>query len=107
MYNFLLCVHIIVVIALIGLVLMQNGKGADLSASLSGGNANTMLGNAGMVSFIVKLTAVLAALFFMTSIGLGVLTAQEVKKARSVAAMQVTATDGLAKHVSGSASGGK
>ena len=89
MYSILLCIHIVVVVALIGLVLMQNGKGADLSASLSGGNANTMLGSSGMVSFIVKITAVLAALLFVTSIGLGVLTAREVKRARGAVAVQV------------------
>ncbi len=94
MYTFLLTIHLLVAVALIGLVLMQNGKGADLSATLGGGNANTMLGNVGMVSFIIKLTAVLAAVFFATSIGLGILTARAAREAQQhkIAATATTAT---------------
>ena len=92
MFKLLLIIHVVTALILIALVLIQNGKGADLSATLGGGNANTMLGNVGMVSFIVKFTAMLGAIFFITSIGLGALTAKQAKaRVQALSAAKVTA----------------
>ena len=68
----LLIVHVLAGAAVIGLVLLQQGKGADAGASFGGGASQTVFGSAGAGSFLGKLTAGLAALFFMTSLGLAV-----------------------------------
>ena len=79
MQQIILLVHILVAIAVIALVLMQHGKGADAGAAFGSGASQTMFGSAGSLPFLVKVTAILAAIFFATSLGLGYLTAQQAK----------------------------
>lgn len=69
-----------VAIAIIALVLMQHGRGADAGASFGSGASNTMFGSAGSLPFLMKLTAVLAGIFFATSISLSYLAAHSQKK---------------------------
>lgn len=71
MQQLVLIVHLLVALAVIGLVLIQHGKGADVGASFGSGAANTMFGSVGPASFLMKMTSILAAIFFATSIGLG------------------------------------
>ncbi len=75
MQQFVLVIHVLIAVALISLVLVQHGKGADVGASFGSGAANTMFGSLGPASFLMKLTAILAAGFFATSIGLTYLVA--------------------------------
>ncbi|SDU38243.1 preprotein translocase subunit SecG [Halopseudomonas salegens] len=63
-------VHLVVAIALVGLVLMQQGKGAETGASFGSGASGTVFGSQGAATFLSRLTAVLAAVFFATSLGL-------------------------------------
>ena len=63
-------VHFITAFLIIVLVLMQQGKGAEMGASFGGGASNTVFGSTGGGTFFGKLTAVLATLFFVTSLGL-------------------------------------
>ena len=77
-----LLIHVLVAIAIIGLVLIQHGKGADMGAGFGGGASQTMFGSAGATPFIVKFIAILAAIFFITSLGLGYMTALQAKHAR-------------------------
>ncbi|MEL0223505.1 MAG: preprotein translocase subunit SecG [Gammaproteobacteria bacterium] len=77
METILLIVHVLVGASVIGLVLIQQGKGADAGASFGGGASQTVFGSAGAGSFLVKLTAGLAALFFITSLALAVLAKQK------------------------------
>lgn len=70
MLSFLFACHVFIVILLILLILLQQGKGADVGASFGSGASNTMFGSQGSMSFLSKLTGVLAALFFTTSISL-------------------------------------
>ena len=77
METILLIVHVLVGASVIGLVLIQQGKGADAGASFGGGASQTVFGSAGAGSFLVKLTAGLAALFFITSLTLAVLAKQK------------------------------
>ncbi|MGA1207959.1 MAG: preprotein translocase subunit SecG [Litorivicinaceae bacterium] len=72
METVLLIVHVLVGIAVIGLVLLQQGKGADAGASFGGGASQTVFGSAGSGGFLVKLTAGLGAAFFVTSMALAV-----------------------------------
>lgn len=72
----ILLVHVAVAVALVVLVLLQQGKGADAGAAFGGGSSQTVFGSSGGVGFMVKLTAVLAALFFVTSFALAMYAKQ-------------------------------
>jgi preprotein translocase subunit SecG len=63
-------VHFITAFLMIALILMQQGKGADMGASFGGGGSQTVFGSSGGGSFFGKLTAILAVVFFVTSLGL-------------------------------------
>lgn len=63
-------VHIVVAVVLIGLVLMQHGKGADMGAAFGTGSAGSLFGSSGSANFLSRSTAVAAALFFITSLSL-------------------------------------
>ena len=65
MFSFLLVVQVIVCICIIGLVMMQQGKGADMGAAFGSGSAGTVFGAAGGGSFLTRATAFLAAIFFI------------------------------------------
>lgn len=80
MQSLILVLHVMVAIAIIALVLMQHGRGADAGASFGNGASNTMFGSAGSLPFLMKLTAVLAGIFFATSISLSYLAAHNQKK---------------------------
>lgn len=69
MFTFILALHIIVAIALSGLILIQHGKGADAGASF--GSAGTVFGASGSANFLTRTTAILATIFFCTSLALG------------------------------------
>jgi preprotein translocase subunit SecG len=73
MENIVIIVHIIVALAIIGLVLLQQGKGAEAGASLGGGASQTVFGSQGGGNFFVKVTAILAAVFFATSFSLAII----------------------------------
>lgn len=70
-------VHILAALGLIGLVLIQHGKGADAGASFGGGASQSVFGSAGSANFLTRATAVLAAVFFVTSLVLAWMARQE------------------------------
>lgn len=72
MFTFILALHIIVAIAMIGLILIQHGKGADAGASFGAGSSGTVFGAAGTANFLTRATAVLTVIFFITSMTLAV-----------------------------------
>ncbi len=80
MYEILLVVYLIVALALIGMVLIQQGKGADMGSSFGAGASATVFGSSGAGNFMTKTTTILAAVFFVLSIVLGNLTAGQVKQ---------------------------
>ncbi|MBV53707.1 MAG: preprotein translocase subunit SecG [Coxiellaceae bacterium] len=90
MQSILLLVHVLVCVFIVALVLLQHGKGADVGAAFGSGGSNTMFGTEGSVPFLVKVTAVLAVVFYLTSIGLGHLTAVQSKKQQSTSRTDVT-----------------
>lgn len=63
-------VHLLVALAVVGLVLVQQGKGADAGASFGSGASATVFGSQGSATFLSRVTAILAATFFITSLGL-------------------------------------
>ena len=66
----LLTMHVLVAIAICGFVLLQHGKGADMGAAFGSGSSGTVFGARGSANFLSHTTAVLAAVFFVTSLGL-------------------------------------
>ena len=70
-------VHILVSLGLIGLVMIQQGKGAEAGASFGGGASQTVFGSQGSGSFLTKSTKYLAIIFFVTSISLAVIAKQK------------------------------
>ena len=66
----ILVIHVIAALAIIGLVLLQHGKGADVGAAFGGGASGSVFGATGSANFMSRATAVLAVMFFATSLGL-------------------------------------
>ena len=81
METLVLVVHILVAVVMIALILLQQGKGAEMGASFGSGASGTVFGSAGSAGFLTKLTAGLALVFFMTSLGLAVFAKQQSVKA--------------------------
>lgn len=67
-----LILHVLASLAIIGLVLIQHGKGADMGSGFGGGASNTVFGSSGAGGFLQKTTTYLAIGFFLTSFGLAV-----------------------------------
>ena len=61
-------VHVLTAVVLIGLVLMQHGKGADMGAAFGTGSAGSLFGSSGSANFLSRSTAVATAVFFITSL---------------------------------------
>lgn len=72
METLVLAIHILVALAMIGLILLQQGKGAEAGASFGGGGSATVFGASGSGNFLTRTTAVLVTIFFITSITLAV-----------------------------------
>lgn len=66
----IIVVHLLVALTVIVLVLVQHGKGADMGASFGSGASNTVFGSQGSANFLSRTTAVLVAIFFITSVSL-------------------------------------
>jgi preprotein translocase subunit SecG len=66
----ILVLHVIAALGVIGLVLLQHGKGADAGAAFGGGASGSVFGSAGSANFLSRATAIFALVFFLTSLGL-------------------------------------
>ncbi len=77
MYQTVLIFHVIAALSVIGLVLIQQGKGSDIGAAFGAGASNTVFGSQGSGGFLFKATGGFAALFFSTSLGLGYIAAKQ------------------------------
>ncbi|MDX7990208.1 preprotein translocase subunit SecG [Xenorhabdus sp. Reich] len=77
MYEALLGIFLLVGIGLIALVLLQQGKGADMGASFGAGSSATLFGSSGSGNFMTRMTAVLATLFIVISLILGNMTSNK------------------------------
>ena len=71
--------HLLVAVAVIALVLLQHGKGADMGAAFGSGSAGSLFGATGSANFLSRSTAVLATLFFLSSLGLAYFGLQQHK----------------------------
>ncbi|QBG34284.1 preprotein translocase subunit SecG [Litorilituus sediminis] len=79
LYQVLIIAYVLIALALIGLVLIQQGKGADMGASFGAGSSATVFGSSGSGNFLTKATTYLAIAFFAISLILGNLTANRTK----------------------------
>ena len=70
MENLILIVHVVVSLAVIGLVLIQHGKGADAGAAFGGGSSGSVFGARGSSNFLTRATSISVTVFFCTSIAL-------------------------------------
>lgn len=84
MEQIILIAHILFALGIIGFVMLQQGKGADAGASFGSGASQTVFGSQGSGNFLSRSTAILAALFFVTSLGLAVVAKQKAVGAAEV-----------------------
>ncbi|HRP95234.1 MAG TPA: preprotein translocase subunit SecG [Rhodocyclaceae bacterium] len=86
-FSIVLTIHVIVGLSMIGLVLMQHGKGADAGAAFGGGGggaSGSVFGSSGSANFLSRTTAMLATTFFLTSLGLAYLASSTPTQPTSV-----------------------
>jgi preprotein translocase subunit SecG len=69
-FNLLLGLHVVIALAIIGLVLLQHGKGAEMGAAFGSGSSGSLFGATGSANFMSRATAVLITIFFLTSLAL-------------------------------------
>ena len=72
-HTLILIIHVLAALGIVGLVLLQHGKGADVGASFGGGASGSLFGATGSANFLSRATASLALVFFLTSLGLAYL----------------------------------
>ena len=71
--SIVIVLHVLIALVIIGLVLLQHGKGADMGSGFGGGASGSLFGATGSANFLSRATAILATLFFVTSLGLAYL----------------------------------
>ncbi|MEM6999106.1 MAG: preprotein translocase subunit SecG [Pseudomonadota bacterium] len=81
LHTLLFVLQVLIAVALIGFILIQQGKGADAGAAFGGGSSGTVFGSQGSGGFMVKVTSVLATIFLANSLFLGYLASQSVQTA--------------------------
>jgi preprotein translocase subunit SecG len=84
LHSVVLTVHLLVGVGVIALVLLQHGKGADMGAAFGSGASGSLFGATGSANFLSRVTAVLAAIFFATSLGLSYMASNRPKASGSV-----------------------
>jgi preprotein translocase subunit SecG len=97
MYQVIIVVHVLLGIGVVGLVLMQQGKGADAGAAFGSGSSGSVFGAQGAASFLSRATAILATLFFTTSLGLAVLSGQQGKTTDLMSTPEAEDASGIPK----------
>ena len=83
-FSIILLVHILSALGIIGLVLVQHGKGADMGAAFGSGASGSLFGATGSANFLSRTTAILAAVFFLTSLSLAYVASNKPKTSGSV-----------------------
>jgi len=84
LFSLILTVHVLVALGIVGLVLMQHGKGADMGAAFGGGASGSLFGASGSANFLSRTTGILAAIFFVTSLSLAYIGSHKPKTTGSV-----------------------
>nr|VFK18880.1 MAG: preprotein translocase subunit SecG [Candidatus Kentron sp. LPFa] len=80
MQQFFMVIHVLTALAIIGLVLIQHGRGADAGAAFGSGASGTMFGSRGPATFLARITTILAATFFLTSVALAYIASHSLER---------------------------
>ena len=99
METLLTVIHVVVSVFLIGIVLLQHGKGADMGASFGGGGSQTLFGTEGPLPLLNKITTISAIVFMMTSVSLAYLSAHRSGSVMSTVASPVAVEETAPKSV--------
>jgi preprotein translocase subunit SecG len=83
-HDILVVFHVFLCVGLIGLILIQHGKGADAGAAFGSGASSTVFGSQGSGNFLSRTTGILATLFFLTSLTLAYFSVQHIEQPKSV-----------------------
>ena len=83
-FTVIIALHVLIALTIIGLVLLQHGKGADMGSGFGGGASASLFGATGSANFLSRTTAVLAAIFFLVSLGLAYLATHKPKASSGV-----------------------
>ena len=81
LFSFVLIIHLLAAATLIVLVLLQHGKGADMGAAFGSGASGSLFGASGSANFLSRTTAMLATVFFVTSLTLAYIASSKPKTA--------------------------
>ena len=84
LFSFILLVHVSAAIGIVGLVLVQHGKGADMGAAFGSGASGSLFGATGSANFLSRTTAILAVVFFLTSLSLAYFASSKPKTSGGV-----------------------
>ena len=96
MYTVLVIVQVLTAVGLVGLILLQHGKGADAGAAFGSGASGTVFGSRGSANFLSRATAWLATVFFAVSLALAYLVHGEREAASVIDRVQPAATEAVA-----------
>ena len=114
LFTIILVVHVLAAVGIVGLVLVQHGKGADMGAAFGSGASGSLFGATGSANFLSRTTAILAVVFFVTSLTLAYIASNKPKTTggvmqNAVESLSVTAppATGAEKAESKSGSGSK
>nr|VFJ50654.1 MAG: preprotein translocase subunit SecG [Candidatus Kentron sp. FW] len=88
MQQFFMVIHVLTALAVIGLVLIQQGRGADAGAAFGSGASGTLFGSRGPTTFLARVTTILAATFFLTSMALAYMASHSVERESVVEKLQ-------------------
>lgn len=105
-FSIVLIIQILSGIGVIGLVLVQHGKGADMGAAFGSGASGSLFGATGSANFLSRSTAILAAIFFITTLSLAYIASNKPKTTGSVMDKTVESTQSPAAPVSADDKGG-
>lgn len=83
--------HVLIACAIVGLILLQQGKGADMGASFGAGGSQTLFGASGGGNALTRATAILATLFFVTSFGLAIIAKQKTETVSPGSSLEMAA----------------
>lgn len=103
MYSVIWIINILSAIGVIGLVLIQHGKGADVGAAFGSGSAGSLFGASGAANFLSRTTAALAVVFFVTCLALTYVSSRQERASGVIGAEPVNATPATPATPSGSA----
>ena len=93
MHTIVIVIHILASLALISIVLLQHGKGADVGAAFGSGASGSVFGSTGSANFLSRATAILAAVFFVTSMSLTYFSGGKNEHKKGVMATQPAAPE--------------